>query len=286
MEKSKNYFYTYEDYEDGKKGAHTIIDDILADPAFPGLEELCIGDWGNAWEDSCQPIIDGIIEHAEMFSHIKGLFLGDMDYEECEVSWIIQGDYSKLWAALPGLSKLVIKGSSNLNLGVIFHDNLEELTIICGGLPNSVIAAVKNARLPKLKKLILYIGVDNYGFEGDETTIKTLLNEMDFPNLEYLGIVDSEIQDRLAEAVLSSKYIKQIHTLDLSCGTLTDEGGGLLLEQLPSYPNIKKLDLHYHYLSTPMMKQLKTLPIETDLSEQKKPENYHGEIWMNAMLTE
>lgn len=282
---SKKYWLEYEEYEEQGLEPDHVIEKILADPEFPGLHELIIGDWG-AWEGSCQPIIDGIVERADTFAHIEKLFIGDMDYEECEVSWINQGNYSSLWAALPGLRELTIKGSQDLELGEISHENLEALTIICGGLGSDVIASIQKAKLPSLKKLLLYIGVDNYGFDGDADTIKDLLEGADFPSLTYLGIVDSEIQDELTEVVLASKYMGQISTLDLSMGTLTDEGGALLLEKLPAYPNVKTLDVHYHYLTDEMMEKLENLPIAVDVSEQNEAEEYHGEIWMNAMLTE
>ncbi len=283
---SKTYAYNYEEYEEQGKGPGTMIKDILEDNALPQLKELVIGDWGNSWEDSCQEILDGIVENAGSFSHIKKLFIGDMDYEECEVSWIMQGDYSRIWAALPELRELTIKGSMELELGEIVHENLESLTIICGGLPASVLLSVQKAKLPNLKKLHLYIGVDNYGFDGNADTIKELLEKADFPALTYLGIVDSEIQDELTALVLESRFMGQIDTLDLSLGTLTDKGGALLLEKIPEYPNIKKLDVHYHYLSDKMVEQLKKLPIEVDVSEPNEPDEYHGRIYMNAMLTE
>ena len=286
MENSKRFFYEYEEYDEGGKGPETMIDDIMADADFPHLNEIIIGCWGNAWEDSCQPIIDGLISHADAFSHIERLFMGDMDFEDCEVSWIIQGDYSRLWGALPNLKELTVKGSTELILGTIDHAGLESLTVICGGLPNSVLESIQNAHLPSLKKLVLYIGVDNYGFEGDADTIRKFLEAAEFPQLTYLGIEDSEIQDELTEVVLESKFMSQLHTLDLSNGTLTDKGGQLLLEKLPSFPNIQKLDVHYHYLSDGMMKKLEALPIETDLDEKNVAENYHGELWLNAMLTE
>ena len=47
--KSKTYSYDYEDYENGKK-AETMLEEILADPEFPGLEELIIGGWGGEYE--------------------------------------------------------------------------------------------------------------------------------------------------------------------------------------------------------------------------------------------
>ncbi len=283
---AKKYSYDYDEYECEGKGSETLIADILADDDFPKLTELIIGDWGCTWEEGCQKVIDGIVEQAARFSHIEKLFIGDMSYEECEVSWIVQGNYSKLWAAMPQLRELTIKGSTDLELGEVSHENLEALTIICGGLPGDVIQAVQKAKLPNLKKLQLYIGIDNYGFDGDADMIAGLLGQSDFPKLEYLGIVDSEIQDELTEVVLASKYMGQISTLDLSMGTLTDEGGALLLEKLPAYPNVKTLDVHYHYLTDEMMEKLENLPIAVDVSEQNEAEEYHGEIWMNAMLTE
>lgn len=289
--KSKTYEYDYDDYEDGGKSAGTMVKEILEDPEFAELTEVVIGDWGNAWEDDCQEIIDGIVENADRFSHIESLFIGDMDYESCEVSWIMQGDYSRLWAAMPQLRSLTIKGSTDLILGEIRHENLEELTIICGGLPEDVLTAIQEAHLPNLRKLLLYLGIDNYGFDGDADRIRTFLERSDFPKLVYLGLTDSEIQDELAEVVLESKYIRQIRTLDLSMGSLTDKGGELLLTKLPSFPNIEVLDVHYHYMSDEMVKKLEDLNsrhIEVNASEQEKPyvSSYDGEVYYTPMLTE
>ncbi|MCM1539788.1 MAG: STM4015 family protein [Blautia sp.] len=285
MGKSKTYSYEYDDYENGKNAA-AMAEDILADPEFPELEELIIGGWGGEYEEDCQPILNAIADNPDKFSHITKLFVGDMDFEVCEVSWIMQGDYSRIWKAMPQLKELTIKGSMDLALGEIAHDNLESLTIICGGLGQDVMEEIRNAKLPNLKKLLLYVGVEDYGFDGNADTIKELLARSDFPKLTYLGIVDSEIQDELTEVVLESKYIRQIETLDLSCGTLTDKGGNLLLEKLPALPNIKKLDVHHHYLSDEVMGKLEKLSVEVDVSEQEEAEKWNGKIWYSAMLTE
>ena len=283
---SKTYSHDYEQYSDENKSAQAIVEEILADPDLPGLKEIVVGNWGGAWEEDCQELIDGIVENAERFSHIERLYIGDMGFEECEVSWIMQGNYSALWKALPHLKELTIKGSMELELGNVEHEELESLSIICGGLPVYVIESIQKARLPKLKKLLLYIGVEDYGFDGDADTIKTLLAEADFPALTYLGIADSEIQDELTEVVLDSKFMGQISTLDLSGGTLTDKGGKLLLEKLPMFPNLKKVDLHFNYLTKEMLEALEDLPMEVDTSENDEPEEYNGELYMNAMLTE
>lgn len=287
MYKSKYFTYTYDDWGDGEKGAETMIGDIMEDSEFPELEEIDIGCWGDCCDDGAQTLINDIISHKEQFSHIKSLFIGDMDYEDCEVSWIVQGNYSKLWDAMPQLEKLVIKGSNELTLGDIKHDNLQHLEIICGGLPVSVMQEIQKAHLPSLQTLTLYIGIERYGFDGDISNIKEMLEQSDFPKLTTLGIVDSEIQDEIAEVALGSKYINQIDTLDLSMGSLTDKAGQMLLDKLPEHTNIKNLNLEYHYLSGKMMKKLKGLSgIEVNVDDQQEPDEYCGKIYYNAMLTE
>lgn len=284
--KSKKFFYTWEDIDENKKDANNMIEDIIADSELPQLEELVIGCWGESWDNSAQPIVDGIVEHKEKFANVKHLFIGDMDFEECEVSWIEQADYSKLWEALPGLEKLTIKGSSELELGKIRHSNLKSFEIICGGLPVSAIESIEKAELPQLEELMLYIGVEDYGFDGDISDIENLLEKSDFPKLETLGLMDSEIQDEIVQAVVKSKYMKQIHKLALSNGTLTDKGGEILLKELPSFPNIEKVDLEFHYLSDEMMDELDKLPVEICLDDQQEEDEYDGEIYRYPMLTE
>jgi len=286
MGKSKKYFYEWEDYEDGGKDAQTMIEDILADEELAGLDELIIGCWGESWDNGVQPVIDGIVKNKERFANVKHLFIGDMDFEECEVSWIEQGDYGKLWSALPQLEKLTIKGSTNLSLGDIQHENLKELEIICGGLPKEILESIGAAKLPSLVSLSLYIGIEDYGFDGDVADIRSMLEKSDLPKLEKLGILDSEIQDEIAEAVVKCKYMSQISSLDLSYGTLSDKGGQILLDALPSYPNIKEVNLEWHYMSDSMMEKLSKLDADIDLDDQQEADEDDGEIYRYPFLTE
>lgn len=288
MYKSKKYSYEYEEIDEQGKSCETMVADILGDPEFSDLEEVVIGCWGEAWDDGegADKILQDIIENKEKFSHIKSLFIGDMDFEECEVSWIVQGNYEKLFEAMPQLEMLTIKGSTDLSLGKINAPNLRSFEIICGGLPQDVIQSIRDAKLPELEELRLYFGVDDYGFDGSIEDVKELLEQSDFPKLKILGLCDSEIQDEICEAVLASKYIKQIERLELSMGSLTDKGGQLLLDKLPEFPNVKELDVHYHYLSDDMMEKLENLSIEVDADEQNEPDEWDDEIYYYPMLTE
>lgn len=288
-ESSKKYAYDYDDYDNGKT-AGTLLEEILEDPEFPNLSEIIVGSWGGSWEESVQELIDGIVENPEKFSHIKSIFFGDMDFEECEVSWIIQGNYSKLWAAMPQLEKFGLRGSSDLTLGKLDHENLREFDIVCGGLPKDSLETLRDAKLPSLERMTLYIGIENYGFDGSIEDIKALLEQSDFPKLRHLGLEDSEIQDEITEVVFRSKYIGQVESLSLANGTLTDKGGQIVLDNLKKYPNIKNLDLHHNYFSDEMVGKLEALAgecgVTIDVSETDSPEEYDGELWYYAMLTE
>ena len=88
--------------------------------------------------------------------------------------------------------------------------------------------------------------------------------------------------------MLDCKYIDRITTLDLSCGTITDKGGELLLGKLPELKNLKKLDLSYNYLSDEMKDKLTAAApaVEMDLSDSQEADEWDGELWYNAMVTE
>lgn len=283
METTKKYFYEYDDYADEERDSKTLLNEILESPELPELTELIIGCWGESWDTGAQDLIEGIIENADKFQNIDHLFIGDMTFEECEVSWIIQGDYSRLWAGLPNLKALTIKGSSELKLGKIEHQNLESLEIICGGLPSSVIESIASAKLPSLKKLNLYLGVEDYGFDGSIEDIQTLLNSDVLKNIEYLGLGDSEIQDEVVEAVLNSSVIKDLKILDFSNGNLSNKGAQMILDHSEDLAHLEYLNLQYHFIDNDYMAKLKELSFEINLDEQNENDEEYGNY---PMLTE
>lgn len=286
---SKKYWIGWEDADEGK-GISDLTKEILTDPELPSLTELVIGSWGEAWEDGSQEIIDFLVANASHFSGIKSLFIGDMDYEECELSWINQGDFSKLWEAMPQLEKLTIKGSDgDFNLGPVRHAELKELVIISGGLPDRIIKQVQEAELPSLEVLKLYLGVENYGGDVKLEDVKSFLEHSNFPKLHTLGLLDSEEEDEIAGLVLKSRYMDQLKTLDFSYGCLTDKGGQLIYDALSGDSGVKTLSIEYHFMSAKMVKKLESLKdqgMHIEICDPQEADEYDGEIWRFPMYTE
>jgi len=270
----------YEEYEDGERMS-ALIEKLAAGEHSQQLVSLIIGDWGQAYEDSPESFLDTLIANRERFPNLKKLFIGDMDYEDCEVSWIMQTNLSPVLKAYPNLESFTIKGSTDLRLEPLEHARLKELVIICGGLPAEVLADIRNAKLPELRKLELYLGVDEYGFSGSIDDVLSVADPGLFPKLTYLGLKDSEIQDEIAQALADAPILDQLETLDLSYGTLSDAGAEALLASA-RIKKLKHLDLKYHYMSDEMVKRWQDSGLPVDVSDQQDTEDE----WRYPFLTE
>lgn len=241
---------------------------LLQQPAIDQLAGLSFGlDYDTGPLPA--PLLEMLVLAAPQLVGLKALFVGHIVQEECEISWIPQDDLSPLWDAFPLLEHLRIRGTNGLSLGKIEHYFLRELILESGGLPRSVLEELAASRLPDLEHLELYLGSRNYGFDGYVEDLRPLLNPLRFPQLKYLGLRDSELADEVAELIVSyPAMLAQLETLDLSLGNLSSKGGRALLG-CPGIRSLKKLDLHWHFLTDAVVSQFRELPIEVDLSDQR-----------------
>ncbi len=238
----------------------TLLDQFLAKADLQRVEALVLGMWMEAYESSIQPVLDRLIERRAELPALRALFCGDMTYEECEISWIIQGSYKPLLDAFPALEVLRIRGSSGLEIAPFEHAALKQLAIECGGLPSAIVANLAQSRMPALEWLELWLGSENYGFDGDVQTYAALLQALDASRLRYLGLRDSEITDELAVYLAAQPWLGQLDTLDLSLGTLGDAGAEALYDS-DGVRQLKRLDISHHYVSAEWLKLLRAMPI-------------------------
>ncbi|WP_340021653.1 STM4015 family protein [Paenibacillus sp. FSL K6-1096] len=272
----------YDAFEEGKR-METEIERLSSSPEAATLTSLTIGDWGQAYEQSSELVVEALVKHKASFPALRKLFIGDMSYEECEISWINQTDLSPLLPAYPELQSLTAQGGTDLRLSQLQHDKLEELIIITGGLSKDVLADVAASRLPNLRKLELYLGVDNYGFDGGLEDILPLIEPGKFPKLTYLGLKNSEIQDEIAQALADAPILDQLDTLDMSLGTLSDEGAEAILAS-ERVKGLKHINLSYHYMSDEMMDRLKNSGLPVDVSDQQQSAD--DDDWRYPSITE
>ncbi|MFE1547997.1 STM4015 family protein [Streptomyces sp. NPDC058718] len=223
----------------------------------PGrVRALVVGGWDEPYETSSAPIVAALIAARDRLTDLRAVFLGDMTFEDCEISWITQSDVTPLLAAYPALREFGVRGATELAFPSIRHDSLETLVVESGGLPAEVVRGIVGSELPALENLELWLGTDNYGGDSTVEDLAPLLTGTGFPALRSLGLCNSVIQDDIAAAVAGAPVVARIERLGLSMGVLTDEGAAALLDGQP-LTHLTRLDLSHHYLSEVMRERVR-----------------------------
>jgi hypothetical protein len=247
------------------------LEALLTDPASSQLQGLVYGSWMEEYDpsDGSAEIVGQLADAAPQLPNLKALFVGDITFEECEISWINQSDMAPLLQAYPQLQHFGVRGSNELRMGPVRHLQLKSLVIECGGLPGKVLREVLQSEFPALEHLELYLGEENYGFDFAVGDLEPLLSGIVFPNLRSLGLRDSEIADDIAIAIAKAPVLSRLKVLDLSLGTLSDAGARGLLDS-PGIRALQKLDVHHHYISPELVRELEKLGPEVDASDPKE----------------
>nr|WP_322710092.1 hypothetical protein [Nostoc sp. ChiSLP03a]MDZ8211218.1 hypothetical protein [Nostoc sp. ChiSLP03a] len=99
-----------------------------------------------------------------------------------------------------------------------------------------------------------------------------------FPNLKYLGLRSSDYSDNIAICLTElPTIIDRLAILDLSMGTLTDEGAKALLN-FPSINQLHTLDVSMNHLSNNMIEELSQLDCQVITNPQANDENEESEF--------
>ncbi|MGR3933052.1 STM4015 family protein [Streptomyces sp. BRA346] len=263
---------------DGDRPFTELWADFLDTVAADRVRAVIIGAWwGNDGYTSVRPVLDALIASADRLPALRGLFLADVMSEQCELSWLDLDDVTPVLEAYPRLEEFTVRGCGMGGLGFrpLRHERLRSLRFESGGLPGEVVRAVGASELPRLEHLALWLGVEQYGGDATVADLAPVLSGARLPAMTHLGIQDSEIQDEIAAAVAAAPVVAQLASLDLSMGTLGDEGAEALLSGQP-LTHLERLDLHHHYLSDAMMRRvcdaLEPSGVEVNVSEQEETE--------------
>ncbi|MFD9389317.1 STM4015 family protein [Streptomyces sp. NPDC060000] len=240
------------------------------------VKALIVGAWQEAYDTDPSDVIEALVAARDRFPALRAVFLGDMVGEECEISWINQTDVTPLLAAFPALEELGVRGGSGLGFPAVSHYALRKLVIETGGLPAEGVRGVGASDLPALVHLDLWLGTPEYGGDSEIADLEPILSGARLPSLRHLALRNSENQDAVAAAVASAPVVARLEVLDLSMGVLTDEGAAALLGGQP-LTHLKKLDLHYHYLSESLQERIRrtveTAGVEVDLDRDDAEED-------------
>ena len=267
---------------DEQKDATQKLAELLQDSQASKLEALIFGMWhGEMYAHSSKLVVNALIAAKDKLINLKALFIGDISYDESEISWIIQSDISPVLEAYPKLEVLQIRGGDSLAFSpFVRHENLKALIIETGGLSSATIAQICALDLPKLQHLELWLGSDSYGGDSTIANLNPILINTVFPNLIYLGLRNSQYSDDIAQAVINSFLINSIKILDFSLGTLSDTGADVLLNSSAVH-QLNILNLSENFLSKKMIASVQVkeddMQVRIITDGQKKAEEDYDE---------
>ncbi|MFE6281235.1 STM4015 family protein [Streptomyces sp. NPDC057877] len=261
--------------DDCKETFGELWDRFLDTVDLAGVRALIVGQWGESYESDSSVIVGRLVGAKERLTGLRAVFIGDLEMEEAEISWIEHDDVTPVLDAYPLLEELGIRGGTGLRFPAVRHERLRTLSFEAGGLPGEVVRGVAASELPALEYLEIWLGVSEYGGDATVADLAPILSGGRFPALHHLGLRNSEIQDEVAAAVASAPVVAQLRSLDLSLGVLTDEGATALLDGQP-LTHLSWLDLHHNFLSEGVAERVRAAlepsGVEVDLSET-------GEEW-------
>jgi hypothetical protein len=262
------------DYQERDKGIRWTdsFAEFLQDPLAHEITGLVVGIWGSEFDDTnsstSEDVVQALVAAREKLPALTAIFMGDITYEENEISWINQTDVSPLLEAYSALEHFGVRGGTALILGRLQHRHLKSLTVETGGMNVSVVREVMRADLPELEHLELWLGTDGYGATFTLEDLAPL-----FAGKRYLGLRNSDMADAIAAEIAKAPILDRVRILDLSLGTLGDPGAEALINS-PAVARLEKLDIHHHYCSDDMLIKLGRLGIAIDTDEQKDPHEY------------
>lgn len=233
---------------------------LLQNPQASQIEALVCQIWDDDWPyRQFSTFVDTLFAAQEQLSSLKALYIGDGEEPEYMRSLIELGNISPILEAYPKLEVLQVRGNAeNLEISTPRHDHLKTFIVETGFLNYEAFTQICALDLPVLEYLELWIG---RGYTPDYTEIDSLRPIVfgeSFPNLSYLGLRSSEYADRIASIVVQSPIIDRLKVLDLSMGTLTDEGAEALLNY-PAINQLHTLNVAKNYLSTNMIQRFSQL---------------------------
>jgi hypothetical protein len=174
---------------------------------------------------------------------LQDLFIGDFAHpEDARISASFPGDISPLYALLPHLRSLRVRGAS-VQLGSIDLPELRSFTVETGALLPHAVNSIAAAKWPKLERLEVWFGGDIHDEGSVLVDLQPLLDGRGLPNLRSLGLCNANFTDVLCEVLPRAMVLPQLERLDLSRGTMSDEGARVLAKNAAAFTHLEHLDV-------------------------------------------
>jgi len=198
---------------------------------------------------------------------LRSLHLGDIG------AWDISSTETEAPSskAIKGLQSLWLTGGT-VGLGRLDLPELRTLKVESGSLGAHTLKAIAGARLPALETLEIWFGDPRYGASGGVKEIASILAGKGLSKLVHLKLKNCPFADALVDALIPSKILRQVRTLDLSMGNLSDRGIDKMVASKDAFAHLDELDLDDNALTEVSKPKVKGLANKVNYGRQDSPE--------------
>jgi uncharacterized protein (TIGR02996 family) len=242
---------------------------LLELPTARFLQSLKLGPCPGEEEMNMSPVIDAF-EEAKKPSTLRELYLAELS--EWDISGTTTGDFGSIHHLFPKLEKLTLRaGQIDLGKNVSLPE-LKELVVETGGLTKEDIKHICTMTAPKLERLSIWFGDENYGASGSLKDIAAILDGSAFPKLKHLGIMNCSWVGDAAAALPTSKILKQLTSLDLSMGCLSDKDIDGMVANQAAFAHLQHLNVDNNGLTDASKPKVKGLAKDVNWGTEQEPE--------------
>ena len=195
------------------------------------------------------------------------------DSNDCELSWVPHGDLAFAWPKLPALELLHIRAGGSGNLGTLDLPRLRTFIRETGGLLREDVRAICRIPRPALEHLELWTGTTAYEGEVTLEDLAPILAGDHFPALRHLGIVNSELSDAIIPALVASRILRQLDSLDLSRGIFARAATTQLVEHARHFRHLASFDLSENVLVDEEIAELRAVLDNIITQDQRERED-------------
>jgi uncharacterized protein (TIGR02996 family) len=272
--------------------AAAVARQVFAHPACAALERLHTGVLRWDYNHVDVPAVIAEAGRHVWAASLVTLRLGDL--EDVDMAHHVIGDVgAAITASFPGLRELILHSGDQswrgegetFAFGGLALPALRALVIETCAMTGARLDQLRGAKLPVLDKLVLWFGSRrhdaDYALEEIEPTVAR------FPTVTRLGLCNSEDADELAAIVAGWPIAKQLVALDLSMGTMSDDGARALAAVAAAFPKLAELNVGENHLTDEGIDALRAAYPFVSADDQKEDDlSIPGEVYRYVSVHE
>jgi hypothetical protein len=104
--------------------------------------------------------------------------------------------------------------------------------------------------------------------------------------VRHLGLANTDLADRIAAQLVDSKILPRLATLDLSRGTLGDDGARAILESRAAFAHLEAIDLSRSFISPAVAAELSKIGPRVVLADLQEEDTDGDETYRYVQISE